>query len=130
MSSEDDSRKPVNSFRDLIVWQRAIELVAECYKLSMEFPDAERFGLTNQLRRSAVSVPSNIAEGHGRGSTKAFLNFLWIANGSLSELETQIILSTKLGFISKESAIRCLQLVEEVGRMMTGLRRALEKSPR
>ena len=130
MSDDSDLRKPVNSFRDLLVWQRSMDLVVECYRLSQEFPEAERFGLTNQLRRSAVSIPSNIAEGHGRGSSKAFLNFLWIANGSLSELETQIILSIKLQFIMEESARESLQLVDEIGRMLTGLRRSLERSAR
>ncbi|HQX49531.1 MAG TPA: four helix bundle protein [Planctomycetaceae bacterium] len=117
--------KQINSFRDLHVWQRAIELVVECYRLSASFPDSERFGLSNQFRRSAVSVPSNIAEGHSRGSTKAFLNFLWIANGSLSELETQLVLAVELGFVSHEDARTAFGLSNEVGRMLTGLRRSL-----
>ena len=126
MTDRSTPGKSINSFRDLIVWQRAMEWVVACYQLSKQFPDTERFGLTNQLRRSAVSVPSNIAEGHGRGSSKAFLNFLWIANGSLSELDTQIQLSIRLGFVSTQDAAVCLQLTDEVGRMLTGLRRSLE----
>ena len=126
MVDRNTDGKAVNSFRDLLVWQRAMELVVDCYQLSKLFPDTERFGLTNQLRRSAVSVPSNIAEGHGRGSSKAFLSFLWIANGSLSELDTQIQLAVRLGFVSEQDAARSLQLAHEVGRMLTGLRRSLE----
>ena len=116
----------VNSFRDLLVWQRSMELVVASYELSKCFPDSERFGLTNQLRRSAVSVPSNIAEGHARGSAKAFLSFLWIANGSLAELETQVQLAIRLHFVTEDRAVRCQQLIEEVGKMLTGLRRSLQ----
>ena len=126
MTDRNSAGKPVNSFRDLLVWQRAMELVVACYQLSKEFPDTERFGLTNQLRRSAVSVPSNIAEGHGRGTPKAFLNFLWIANGSLAELETHIQLPVRLGFVSSPNAAVCLGLVDDVGRMLTGLRRSIQ----
>jgi four helix bundle protein len=125
-SSKSSSSNPVKSFRDLIVWQRAIEMVTECYRLTSQFPESERCGLTNQLRRASVSVPSNIAEGHARGSTKAFLNFPWIANGSLAEVETQIILGIKLGFITEESASTSLKHAHEVGRMLTGLRRSLQ----
>lgn len=121
-----DSCKVVKSFRDLIVWQRAIEMVTECYGLTLQFPESERFGLTNQLRRASVSVPSNIAEGHARGSTKAFLNHLWIANGSLAEVDTQIALGIQLGFVTMESASSALKLVDEVGRMLAGLRRSLQ----
>ncbi len=126
MTDRNSAGKPISSFRDLLVWQRAMELVVASYQLSKEFPDTERFGLTNQLRRSAVSVPSNIAEGHGRGTPRAFLNFLWIANGSLAELETQILLSVRLGFVSSPNAAVCLGLVDEVGRMLTGLRRSIQ----
>lgn len=116
----------INSFRDLLVWQRSMELVVAVYELSKLFPDSERFGLTNQLRRAAVSVPSNIAEGHARGSAKAFLSFLWIANGSLAELETQVQLAIRLHFVTEDRVVRCQQLIEEVGRMLTGLRRSLQ----
>ena len=92
------------------------------------FPDSERFGLTNQLRRAAVSVPSNIAEGHGRGSPKNFLNFLWIANGSLAELETQVLLAVDLKFVSAVQTEHVLSLAQQVGRMLTGLRRSIQNT--
>lgn len=102
--------------------------VRECYVLSRAFPDSQKFGLTNQLRRSAVSVPSNIAEGHGRGSPRSFLQFLWIANASLAELETQILLAVDLGFVDSETATKCLELIGQTGRMLAELRRSVEKT--
>ena len=122
------TRIEIRGFKDLEVWQVAMRHVGECYHVSRSFPDSERFGLTNQLRRSAVSVPSNISEGHGRGSPKSFLNFLWIANGSLAELETQVLLSIDLGFVSTSDASATLDLIGQVGRMLTGLRHAVEKT--
>ncbi|MEZ6062737.1 MAG: four helix bundle protein [Planctomycetaceae bacterium] len=119
---------PVRSYRDLLVWQKGIDLVSECYKLSGRFPRDERFGLTNQLRRAAVSVPANIAEVQGRGSPKAFLQFLWIANGSLTEVETHLAIAARLGFVSADDCTVPLALAEEVGRMLTGLRRSLDKT--
>jgi|SRR3989338_2480067 len=88
----------INSYKDLIVWQRAIELVVEIYKLTDKFPKSEIYGLVSQMRRSAVSIPSNIAEGRRRGTKKDYRNFLVIAYGSGAELETQIIISKKLSF--------------------------------
>lgn len=125
---DGQTRTEIRGFKDLEVWQVAMRLVGECYRVSRSFPDSERFGLTNQLRRSAVSVPSNIAEGHGRGSPKSFLNFLWIANGSLAELETQVLLAIDLGFLSNTDTSAALDLIGQVGRMLTGLRRAVEKT--
>ena len=121
-----ESRGEIRGFKDLEVWQVAMQLVRECYHLTDLFPDSERFGLTNQLRRAAVSVPSNIAEGHGRGSPKNFLNFLWIANGSLAELETQVLLAVELKFVSAVQTEHVLNLAQQVGRMLTGLRRSIE----
>jgi len=86
----------INSYKDLIVWQKSIELVVEIYKLTDKFPKSEIYGLVSQMRRSAVSVPSNIAEGRRRGTKKDYRNFLTIAYGSGAELETQIIISKKL----------------------------------
>lgn len=126
--TQGQSRGDIRGFKDLEVWQVAMRLVQACYELSRAFPDSEKFGLTNQLRRSAVSVPSNIAEGHGRGSPKSFLQFLWIANGSLAELETQVLLAVDLGFVDGETATKCLELIGQTGRMLTGLRRSVEKS--
>lgn len=88
----------VNSYKDLIVWQKSIDLVLEIYKLTNKFPKSETYGLVSQMRRSAVSIPSNIAEGRGRSTRKDYRNFLVIAYGSGAELETQIIISKKLSF--------------------------------
>jgi four helix bundle protein len=122
----NDERPSVRGFKDLEVWQVAMKLVSTCYRLTSAFPDAERYGLTNQLRRSAVSIPSNIAEGQVRGTPKSFLNFLWIANGSLAELETQVLIAVDLGFVQREQADSCLELADRVGRMLTGLRRSIQ----
>ena len=89
---------PVKSYQDLIAWRRAMELVVEVYEMTKGFPKDERFGLTNQVRRAAVSVPSNIAEGQGRGVGAEFAHHLRIAQGSLQEVETQVMLGQRLGF--------------------------------
>ena len=120
------SQRKIRGFKDLEVWQVAMRLVRECYVLTRAFADTERFGLTNQLRRAAVSVPSNIAEGHGRGSPKSFLQYLWIANGSLAEVETQVLLSIDLEFVSQDEASSVVDLIQQVGRMLTGLRRSID----
>ncbi len=99
-----------------------------CYELTGRFPQEERFGLTSQMRRAAVSIPSNIAEGHGRGTPKAFLNHLWIANGSLKELETQLLISQRLEWAPLDQLDEMFTALSDVGRMLTGLRRSLEKS--
>lgn len=104
-----------------------MRLVKLSYELTSAFPDNERFGLTNQIRRAAVSVPSNIAEGHGRGSSAGFLHFLWIANGSLAELETQILLAIELDFVSECDASSSLELISQIGKMLIGLRRSIER---
>jgi four helix bundle protein len=118
----------ISSYRDLHVWQKAVELVTDCYRISSKFPPDERFGLTSQLRRAAVSVPANIAEGHGRGTTKSFIHFLWIANGSLAELETHILIAERLGFVTREDTRPAFDAMLTIGRMLTGLRRSLSKS--
>jgi four helix bundle protein len=111
----------IKSFRDLIVWQKAMSFVVEVYRVTASFPGDERFGLTAQLRRSAVSVPSNIAEGHGRESTREFLNFLSVAYGSLNEAQTQIMIAERLAYLSKEAATQILDLAAEVARLTNGL---------
>ena len=116
----------LQSYRDLIAWQRAVDFVEAVYGQTKTFPTQEMYGLTSQLRRAAVSIPSNVAEGQGRRSTKDFLNFLGIAYGSLCEAETQIILAVRLRFLSKESCESLLQLAAEVGRLINGLTRSLE----
>ncbi len=119
----------VQSHRDLFVWQKAVSLVSICYQLTQSFPRSERFGLTSQLQRSAVSIAANIAEGKGRGSTGAYLNHLSIASGSLAELDTHSVVARALGYITDEQLNDITGRLEEVGRMLTGLRKSLEKSP-
>lgn len=127
--SSDDKHKPdvVSSYRDLVVWQRAMALVSAVYKLTRSFPEPERFGLTSQVRRAAVSIPSNIAEGQGRLATKEFRQFLGVARGSLKEVETQLLIGVDLGYASEEEITACLDLANEVGRMLNALIKALER---
>jgi four helix bundle protein len=112
--------------RELLVWQRSMSLVVECYRITQSFPDRERYGLASQLQRAAVSVPANIAEGHGRKSTGAYLHHLSIANGSLAELETHLLIAVKLGYVSEADVASAMSMNEESGRMLAGLIRSLE----
>lgn len=113
------------SFQDLIVWQRAIDLTTDIYRLTEEFPRAEVYGLTSQLRRAAVSVASNIAEGSGRGSRKEFRQFLNTARGSLCEIETQLLIAGRLEFAAKDRLRNAEASAGEVGRMLNGLLQSL-----
>src|SRR5690242_16757979 len=106
--------KPVKSYRDLVAWQKAMDLATLIYDVTHGWPREEMYGLTSQIRRAAVSIPSNIAEGQGRASTKEFIHHLSIARGSLLELETQVILSKRLGYIKSEAAENLLQNADEV----------------
>jgi four helix bundle protein len=115
----------LKSYRDLLVWQKAMELTVETYRFSSSFPRSETYGLTSQLRRAGVSVPSNIAEGYGRRSRKEYVQFLCISQGSLKELETQVILAQRLNYGSKTAVNGLLELSEEVGRMLGALIRSL-----
>jgi four helix bundle protein len=117
----------IKSYRDLEVWRTAMELAQRCYQITAEFPKREVYGLASQLRRAAVSVASNIAEGHCRRTRQAYLNHLSIALGSQSEVETQIDLSCRLGFISKQRSEEILLLAGQVGRMLHALVRLLER---
>ena len=115
----------VESFRDLLVWQRAIELSVAVYEFSAEFPREEIYGLTSQIRRASVSVASNIAEGQGRNSLGEFRQFLGIARGSNLEVQTQLVLSGKLGFGTAKGLADCEALSIETGRMLNGLMKSL-----
>ena len=131
MSSDDKPQpKSVASYRDLVVWQKAMALVSAVYQLTRAFPNSERFGLTSQIQRAAVSIPSNIAEGQGRLATKEFRQFLGIARGSLKELETQLLISIDLGYASPENVDPCLGLTDEIGRMLNALIKALDRKSR
>ncbi len=112
---------PIPTFRDLIVWQRAMVLAENVYKLTASFPTEERFGLTAQLRRTVVSIPSNIAEGKGRQKTGPYVNHLKIALGSEAELQTQLELAYRLGFTERKRVAPLLDAASEVGRMLNGL---------
>lgn len=111
----------MGSFRDLIVWQKAMTLVTDVYRLSKSFPKDEVYGLTSQLRRCAVSVPSNIAEGYARNSNGDYTRFLRVASGSLYEMETQIEVARNLGYLSEEDFQATTALSKEIGRMLGGL---------
>jgi four helix bundle protein len=119
---------PVASYQDLQVWQLAMDLAVLCYQHTKAFPKSEVFGLTSQIRRAAQSIPANIAEGQGREHTKEFLHSLSIANGSLKELETHIILSQRVGLFPGEESQELLALTLRVGQMLTALRKALQRN--
>ena len=118
----------IRSYRDLEVWQKAMDLAFGCYRASARFPRSESFGLTIQLQRAAVSVPANIAEGRGRRSTGDFIRFLNIASGSLAETETHLLLAHRLGYIQEEQTQVLLALSAQIGRMLNGLRRSLRNA--
>lgn len=116
----------VRSYRDLQVWQKAIDLVVECYRISDQFPKTELYGLTSQLKRASVSIAANIAEGRGRRRTGSFLHFLDIAYGSLVEVETLLEIACRVSFLTTESLETLLSRTSEIGRMLNGLIAPLE----
>ncbi|TXT35117.1 MAG: S23 ribosomal protein [Planctomycetota bacterium] len=113
------------SYRDLIVWQRSIQLVKKVYEVTRSFPADERFGLVSQMRRAAVSISSNIAEGQARRTTGEFTNFLSQAEGSTAELDTQFLIACELEFDSERSRQEIPGLIDEVSRMLNALRRSV-----
>ena len=115
----------IKTFKDLIVWQEAMNLVEMDYLQTRTFPKEEMYGLTSQMRRSAVSIPANIAEGNGRKSRNEYLQFLSVANGSLTELETHILIAERLNFLTKEVTEQIQTQVKTVGRLLTALRKSL-----
>ncbi len=115
----------IHSYRDLIVWQKSMQMVKELYSITRDFPKEEIYGLTSQIRRSAVSVPSNIAEGYGRNSTNDYIRFLQIACGSLYELQTQMEIAVNLNYLSKEKSESIFKLSNEIERMLNSLLRKL-----
>jgi four helix bundle protein len=115
----------ISSHRDLVVWQRAMDLVVEVYRLSSRFPSDERFRLTSQITRAAASVPANIAEGHARSSAKEYSRFLAIAKGSLMETETFLMLAIRLDYVGDAQAAPALAMVTQISKMLTRLRERL-----
>lgn len=118
---------PVRSYRDLLVWQRSMDLVVSAYELAKRLPRDELYGLTSQIRRAATSVPANIAEGQGRRSTRQFLQFLGVANGSLLELETHLLVAERLDLLMSRDLEVTFRLCRDVGRMLAGLMRRLKE---
>ncbi len=116
---------PAEGYRDLLVWQKGIEVAKLTYSLTRVFPSDEKFGLVSQMRRAAVSISSNIAEGQARHTTGEFIPFISHSEGSVAELSTQFHLATELGFLNHEAAAPPLALLEELRRMLNGLRRKL-----
>ena len=117
----------IKSYRDLEVWQQAMDLVERCYKASAAFPRSEEFGLRAQLRRSAVSIPSNVAEGHGRSTTGDYCRHVLIAHGSLMELETQVQIAGRLGYLDAETIADLTRRTEELGRKLNTLGKRLRE---
>jgi four helix bundle protein len=118
--------EPIRSYNDLIVWQKAIDLVSIIYKCTKDFPKEELFSLTSQIRRSAISIPSNIAEGQARNTRGEFKQFMGIAKGSLAELDTQIIISTRLGYLNSSVEKDLRDKIAEVNRLTNGLIKSLQ----
>jgi four helix bundle protein len=120
----------IQSYQDLALWKRAMQLVTQVYHLTRHFPREEMHGLTSQMRRAAVSIPTNIAEGWGRGSKKEYIQFLRIARGSLLELETLLTIARNLHYLSQEDMQATLAQVEEISRMLSGLIASLRRGAR
>ncbi len=118
----------ITSYRDLVAWQLAVAHASEIYGLTDSFPDAERFGLVNQLRRASVSVPSNIAEGYGRGSRQEYFRFLRIARGSVFEIDTQLLIARNLNYLNYEVHEVIEAKTHECGRVLAGLIRSIESN--
>ncbi len=127
-SGYPDRGRQVRSYRDLRVWQLSIELAVECYEATKTYPPSEIYGLTSQIKRSATSIAANISEGYGRENRGSYLQFLRIAQGSLKELETHLIVSQRLGFLDSAIEEKLLSRTEDVGKMLRALIRSLEKA--
>ena len=119
-------KEMLKNYKELSIWQKSYQLCLEIYRITKEFPKEERYGLTSQIRRASVSIPSNIAEGYGRKTTPEYLRALYVAYGSNCELETQILLSGDLGYINEEDMKKLQKAIGDVERMLKALIRALE----
>ena len=118
----------VASYRDLIAWQKSVLLVTDLYNLTRSFPRDEIYGLTSQIRRAAVSIPANIAEGQGRLSTGEFRQFLGHARGSMFELESHTLIAQNLGYLSEQEVKNIVSRIHELGRLVNGLLKSLDRS--
>jgi four helix bundle protein len=124
----DERAGQIRDYRDLIVWKEAMEIAELVYSLTRAFPSEEMFGLTSQMRRAAVSIPSNIAEGFGRAQRKLFIQFLRVAQGSLKELETQTLLSGRIGLLPSDQVTELTSRYERLGKRFVQFTRSLERS--
>ncbi len=116
----------IESYEDLEVWQKGVEVVEAIYRLTVDYPDSERFGLVSQLRRAAVSIPSNIAEGWGRGRGRDFRRFLIMSRGSVYEVKTQLLISMRLGYLDADTHASSRSQLDQVGKMLNGLIKTLD----
>ncbi len=121
-----ETLKEIKSYKDLLIWQMGMSLCKLVYEIVAEFPIDERFGLISQMKRSAISIPSNIAEGYGRNYTNNYIQFLSIARGSLMELETQVILSFELHFLPEDKFNQLMNLIEEEGKMLNSFIKSIK----
>lgn len=121
-----EHKTPIRSYRDLVVWQEAMNLAETAYRVTASFPKEEAYGLTTQLRRSAASVPANIAEGYGRDSSGAYVQHLRVAQGSLKEYETHLLLAERVGLVEREILEPLLSKAELIGKMLRSLIRSIE----
>ena len=126
--SEKAHEKAIESYRDLRVWQAAIELTVACYTTTKNFPISETYGITSQIRRSSASIAANIAEGYGRDQIGSYIQFLRVAQGSLKELETHIIVAKRVGYLELSEEEALLRIAEEVGKMLRALIRGLQRT--
>jgi four helix bundle protein len=118
----------MQNYQGLIVWQKAMDLTVKIYTITKKLPKEEIFSLTNQMRRAAVSIPSNLAEGQARHHKKEFIQFIGIAKGSKAELETQLLLCQKIGYLTDTDILEAMNLLQEIGKMLTTLARKLRGS--
>lgn len=123
-----NDKQKIKSYKDLAVWQKAMVLVGEVYKISQTFPQTEVFTLTSQLRRAAISIPSNIAEGYGRNMTREYQQFLRIARGSLLEVETCLQIADNLGYLQQQQLTLLLSQTKEINKMLNAIINSLAKS--
>ena len=121
-------KRKIEGYQDLLVWQKSMDLVIESYELVKFLPLNEQFALSPQIRRAAVSIPANIAEGFGRWHSNDFVHFLLIANGSLKELETHLLIGKRLNLFDSQQLTKPMALAEEIGRMLAALRKKLKSS--
>jgi four helix bundle protein len=123
-----DTNQKIERYQDLKIWQRSINLVGQVYKITKAFPNDERFGLIPQIRRSAISIPSNIAEGFGRWGNKEYRHFLYISLGSCAELTTQLVISFNLGYISENERNELVNETDQISKMTTGLIKKIDET--